>query len=524
MTKDFNKPRRDDDLPSSSRYTPSDNTREERPKSARPRLSRDAVDRAWENGANHQHADYHPRQNTSRPPFQQGRPGPAVGRPQQPYNRPGYGTRPDNYRGPSAPSQNGSGYQRREQGPDGNRRPFNGPSSRGPAFNAGPGGYQRREQGPDGNRRPFNGPSSRGPAGPSYQRPDDNRRPFNGPSSSSRGPVGSSYQRREQELDGNRRPFNETEYRRFSEAPNPGFQHNIQGLENDARRFNDPRNRAPGGRPSNFQNERGPYEQRGPAQPYRGDEGHNQDTRPPRFQPNGPSGPARNDYRSESGPRPFERNERERPKFMHNSRPGAPLSQRDNHNPRWQSRPTAQRSYRSAQRDEAEALREQPYSRPTSERFEGDYERFDSHQNAQRAEPAEYGEKHVTPLPDGRVLKGSRPSQRKQARFWSEVAEETSALIDHTSTTSNQAEAETKADAAEDVHVEKPARPKTRPTAKPKVVKTVKMTHDRGTGGMKSIHGSKAKSLKRKTQGPQVPGTRPSKRGYKWPTSSESGE
>ncbi|MEO7019041.1 MAG: hypothetical protein ABI234_02700 [Ktedonobacteraceae bacterium] len=577
MTRDFNTPRRDDDRPTSSRNTPSNNNnREERPfNPARPRLSRDAVDRAWENGGNRNHADYRTRPNAPRPPFQQqGRPGPAAGRPQAPYNRPGYDARPSTgpgYRGPSSSTPNPN-YQRREQGPEGDRRPstgpsiYRGPSSstpntgyRGPSPSTPDPNYQRREQSPEGDRRPSNSPSYRGPS-PSpnadYQRREQegsegNRRPFNnssyrGPSPSTpntgyqrreqgsegtrrpfnnpsyRGPASNTgYQRRNQEVSGDRRPFNEKEYHRFSEAPVPNTdsQRREQGSGSGERRFNGPSGQ------QGFQGERGPRDLRGPGQAYRGSEERSQDTRPSHFPPAGSGGPVRNNYRPESGPRPFERGDRERPNFIHGNRPGAPQSQRDNHNPRWQSRPAAQRTYRSAQQEAADAQREQPYGRPTSEQFEGDYERFDSHQGARHSEQAEYEEKHVTPLADGRVIKGSRPSQRKQARFWNGVAEETSNLLANTPPTLETPEQMSEPITSEDVQVEKPVRPRKSPTGKTKAVRTMSTTHDRGTGGMKSIHGSKVKALKRKTSSPQVPGTRPSRRGYKWPApGGESGK
>src|SRR5207237_10181927 len=44
-----------------------------------------------------------------------------------------------------------------------------------------------------------------------------------------------------------------------------------------------------------------------------------------------------------------------------------------------------------------------------------------------RTEPVEG---HVTRLPDGRVLKGPRPVQRKNAQFWSEISNGTEQLID----------------------------------------------------------------------------------------------
>jgi hypothetical protein len=37
----------------------------------------------------------------------------------------------------------------------------------------------------------------------------------------------------------------------------------------------------------------------------------------------------------------------------------------------------------------------------------------------------------VTRLPDGRVVKGSRPAQRKKAQFWTEIASDTDELIQH---------------------------------------------------------------------------------------------
>ena len=39
-------------------------------------------------------------------------------------------------------------------------------------------------------------------------------------------------------------------------------------------------------------------------------------------------------------------------------------------------------------------------------------------------------ERHVTPLPDGRVLKGPRPVQRKNAEFWTDIAQNTDELLD----------------------------------------------------------------------------------------------
>jgi hypothetical protein len=101
-----------------------------------------------------------------------------------------------------------------------------------------------------------------------------------------------------------------------------------------------------------------------------------------------------------------------------------------------QSRPT-----RNAQR---------PARRPQrfTEQFEGDYERFNDDEDdiphpsprpsgrpfrGERGNRASYEqppeERHVTRLPDGRVLKGPRAVQRRDAEFWTEVAEDTDELL-----------------------------------------------------------------------------------------------
>lgn len=434
MTRDFNKQRRDDMRPS-SRHTPSDNYREERPfKSARPRLSRDTVDRAWENGATQKYADYQPRHNASRPPFQQqGRPAPGAEPYRSSQSRPGYPTRQQNYRG-SSPS--------------------------------------------------------------THER----------------------YPRRAQQPEGERRPFNETEYRRFSSTPDSGYQPRHEQMPPaDGPRFNRPGGYRASGGPRDYNNERRTYDQRGPSQPYRGGEKRYQEPRSPRFEQRGPGTPARNISRSATGPRDFRSGERERDNFARRNRSDGPQARRDNHNPRWQSRPAAQRGYRSAQHEGPYGQRERSYTRPEAEQFEGDYERFNAYQDRQPlAQPEQVEEKHVTRLPDGRVLKGSRPSQRKQAHFWNGIEAEASTLMPVP-----EVPAQVAKPAPSKEPVEKPAKPKTPPTAKPKALKTTRADYSRGTGGMKSIHGSKARALKKKRQGPQGPGTRPSQRGYKWPTPGE---
>jgi hypothetical protein len=81
------------------------------------------------------------------------------------------------------------------------------------------------------------------------------------------------------------------------------------------------------------------------------------------------------------------------------------------------------------------------------EQFEGDYERFSGYdeiderrwnghrppprarQNEAPARRQTSERSHGTPLPDGHVMKGPRPAQRKNARFWTDIASDTDQLL-----------------------------------------------------------------------------------------------
>src|SRR5258708_38952409 len=65
MTREFDKQRRDDSRPSFRKPSSGRNGEERTPRPARPRLNRETVDRAWESGAQQQHADYRPRSNSN---------------------------------------------------------------------------------------------------------------------------------------------------------------------------------------------------------------------------------------------------------------------------------------------------------------------------------------------------------------------------------------------------------------------------------------------------------------------------
>jgi hypothetical protein len=183
-------------------------------------------------------------------------------------------------------------------------------------------------------------------------------------------------------------------------------------------------------------------------------------------------------------------------------------------NPRWQSRPA--RQHGNSFQDQ------QPFneSTPENEQFEGDYERFDGaqYQNRPAAQPYRRGntpdrarpeaeERHVTRLPDGRVLKGPRLAQRRNAEFWTGVADETENLIDQvqsdSTSTGKQADQQ-----PEEALQETPAQGKGTPKAqrKPRVRAASAVKRERKPDAKKGAARTRPTVLK------------PSQRGFKWPT------
>ncbi|GCF09195.1 hypothetical protein KDI_27590 [Dictyobacter arantiisoli] len=156
-------------------------------------------------------------------------------------------------------------------------------------------------------------------------------------------------------------------------------------------------------------------------------------------------------------------------------------------NPRWLSRP-AVRQARDDQRQQE-----------ITEQFEGDYESFDiteTSRPSQTYEPKrstrsaareEKPERHVTRLEDGRVLKGSRPEQRKNAQFWTDISSNTEKLVESVHVPETSTDEETNSSTGK------------RPSRRP-VVRRGKKT------------GADGEVKKPRTRGP-----RPSQKGYKWP-------
>ncbi len=107
MTRDFSKHERDDERPRSRNSSSGSQGEERSPRPARPRLNRNTVDKAWENGARQNHSDYRardtrggqpPRENWRRP-RQSGQPSAYNGRNNNNGNsRSSYGNRSSDYR------------------------------------------------------------------------------------------------------------------------------------------------------------------------------------------------------------------------------------------------------------------------------------------------------------------------------------------------------------------------------------------------------------------------------------------
>ncbi len=347
MTRDFNKPKRDNSRPSFRDSSPNRSRDERSPRPARPRLNRETVDRAWESGAQQQHADYRPRTGGGQNRYQ--------GQQQR-----------TNDRRDTSNSQHSTPYGRN----NGNNRP-----------------YPNRQDNYSDNRNSRN--------------TQDSPRNFNR-SYNDNAPRSSYGQERrsggEQRFSDRRDSFRSENRRDDDNRRDSSYGDNRRGTENR----------------QNFRDR---------------------------------------DFRDD-----FRRNDRP------NSFRGRP--QREESHPRWQSRPGEQRNnVRGAERD----FNRRPNT--DGERFEGDYEYFERRDNSRTRDarperPAErpfrgssstqdhsrkpfeskgnerssrrfddhdndvQPERHVTRLPDGRVLKGPRPAQRKNAQFWTDVSKDTNNLLD----------------------------------------------------------------------------------------------
>jgi hypothetical protein len=165
-----------------------------------------------------------------------------------------------------------------------------------------------------------------------------------------------------------------------------------------------------------------------------------------------------------------------------------------------------------------ERNRTERYERRDIEQFKGDYEQFNHSSINQLEHPKKHDrrqhtpqthahqtappiEHHVTRLPDGRVMKGPRPAQRKNAQFWTEIANDADELVKHAQQPTQQTEATQECAQTTPLPTESHL-----PTARP--------TSSRA----KTAQRAAARARKEKTNKPASNGPRPSQRGFKWPT------
>jgi hypothetical protein len=417
MTREFHKQRRNDDR-SSFRNSSSKQYGEERsPRPARPRLNREMVDRAWENGATRVHADYHPR---------------SAG--QAPRN---------NWRNKQNPNSTPENSQ------------YN--ASRGPQRQGQPDMYGRN----------------------SFQRFGPNQEHHQ-----SRSHFGT--QPRDQR---------DTHTERSNFTPRRPY---------GARDIDE----------QQFQSRSRSYNQRGPRS-----EGHQQGGYPSSRPAPAPYGQKDNrDRRSEGY---------QEPKGRYNNGSRGNNSWRQDAPARGHANQRDHRQHeqfehgRNGQKDDQ--------ARQSSERFKGDYEQFTNeslpskqtsgqpeksarqqtrqyrgatHRQGARQNFQQPEERHVTQMPDGRVLKGSRPAQRRQSQFWSNVNDETDQLIQQTSHDEDELEEKPQTEAPQIL----PFR-RTQPPAQ----------SARPTGRRERSASLERRTKTRKPRSSSS-GPRPSQRGYKWPS------
>ena len=385
MTRDFNKPKRDDSRPPFRNASPNRNRDERSPRPARPRLNRETVDRAWESGAQQQHADYRPRTGGG-PARPQGQ---RTGGWNNNSNDQGYSSQ--NGRGGSRPYNNNrqDNFRDNRQGNyhddrdrrDSTPRNFDRPSGSGPRPARPPYGQERRDFGGqrfDDRRNSFNGPNRRGGDDRPQQFQDRgnprrdfgrNDRPARNPDEGHREASNPRWQSRP----GEQRNIARDSEREFNRRPNSG-----ERFEGDYEHFEERGTRP--ARPTERQ-----FEARPPRPTTRPEGRDSRDTRPPR-----PAG------------RSFEGRD------SRDTRPSRPES----------------RSFED--RDTQDARPPRPAGRPFSgsRSPQGRPERRFDEQKSE-VQP----ERHVTRLPDGRVLKGPRPVQRRNAQFWTGVTNDTSELV-----------------------------------------------------------------------------------------------
>ncbi len=438
MTRDFNKPKRDNSSPSFRNSSPNRSRDERSPRPARPRLNRETVDRAWESGAQQQHADYRPRTGGGQNRYQ--------GQQQR-----------TNDRRDTSSNQHSTPYGRN----NGNNRPY---SNRQDNYSD---SRNRRNTQPGNSNRSYNDNAPRSSYG--QERRSGGEQRFSDRRDSFR-----SENRRDDE---NRRNSFYSENRRGTE--------NRQSFRDRDSRDDFRRN----DRPNSFR-----------------DRPQREESRP-RWQSR--PGEQRNNTRG------AERNFNRRPNTDGEQFEGDyEYVERRNNSSTRDTRPTrpAERPFRGSDSSAQERSRK-PLERNRSERPS---RRFDDHDNDVQPE------RHVTRLPDGRVLKGSRPAQRKNAKFWTDISQNTGELLDAVADTVPTQQ--TTQEKPEENVVDAPVAQEVLPTADEPTEDAAEQQETSSTEALSATaRKRRARSASAVTRGKKTTSSsalKPSQRGFKWPTQS----
>ncbi|HZR40269.1 MAG TPA: hypothetical protein VFB12_09150 [Ktedonobacteraceae bacterium] len=402
MTREFNKQRRNDSRPSFRNQSSSGRYEEKQePRTDRPRLNRETVDRAWEKGAPRLYADYRPRGD----------------------NR-------------QASSKN----WRNQQRPD--------------SSNSNDSGGHRRYN--DNSRGHYRGNAQNGERGNQH--------------SSSR-----SYDSERHHYDNQRsRTYNNNYRGHTDETYHQGGRH---GFRDNAQS----RDRTP----------RFPDQERGNRR-YDSEREFGRNGRDNGRSPEGRNGSFRNDQRYN------------RPRSGPENRQGSYDERQDRKRyPRYNER--FEGDYEGLGNDEGQYQRGRPTRNRSRDDRQAGHQPYNGHDKVQ--------ERHVTRLPDGRVLKGSRPAQRQQAQFWTGVDQEAEQLVHQVHTPASKDEERVTEQlperVTEQLQDKKARKAPPKQQAKPdaperKPAKRVASAARRKTG---QTHAQPGAVLK------------PSQRGFKWPES-----
>ncbi|MBV9689118.1 MAG: hypothetical protein JO202_05335 [Ktedonobacteraceae bacterium] len=194
-------------------------------------------------------------------------------------------------------------------------------------------------------------------------------------------------------------------------------------------------------------------------------------------------------------------------------------SDRPARNARYDERQFRQERYSENTRRPPNRGRQEPTRRSfNDEQFEGDYEQFGFNKRSdtprreltqrpanksRHDQPNPRQAHHVTHLPDGRVIKGSRPAQRKEAQYWADLAQDTEALVSQIHVVPTEEKVEVGEHQQEDT-----ASTEALPAAEQATLNKLR----------RRVASAATRQKKATAAKPRSSGPKPSQRGFKWPT------